>query len=99
MGPTIFYVYPCGYTWDPLLFSVSLMTGCHVSTLGPSETAPKTNEGVDLHRFSKMGEALYSVLWLRYAIRPRTRDEGGKIDLIQILKILLVMCSIRKYWW
>lgn len=40
------------------------------------KTTSQITEGLDLHKFSKMGEELYLVLQLIEAIQPRARIEG-----------------------
>lgn len=73
--------------WDPLLFLIPLKTRLphqHTwtkSTITSAKTSSQTTEGVNLHRFFKLGEALYPILRLRDAIQTREKDEGVIIDL------------------
>jgi hypothetical protein len=48
----------------------------HSATL--AKAVSRTIKGVDLHRFSKLGETLYPVLWLKDAIQSWVKDEYAK---------------------
>jgi hypothetical protein len=47
------------------------------------KTASQSTGGVDLHRFLKMGEELYPILWLGNVIRSRAKHQGHKIELLE----------------
>lgn len=64
------------------------MIGYHVSIFGQVTICYVSKNHIQNHiqnhqrsRFLKLGYVLYPVLWLGDAIRSRTRDERGKIDL------------------